>query len=100
MYMYDAVRGKGFKYGHILRLDILGYEDDVGLISDVVNDMTKRVTKITDDTKNDTDMDMNVSLSKTKNLTHHVPGHLNSLSPFENQIHCSLGARRLVIFLS
>ena len=97
MYMYDAVRGKGFKYGHILRLDILGYEDDVGLISDIVNDMTKRVTKITDDTKNDTDMDMDMKVSLSK---HHVPGRLNPLSPFENQIHCSLGARRLVIFLS
>ena len=43
---YDTVRGKGFKCGHILLLDVLSYVDDVTLFSDTVNDMTKRLTKL------------------------------------------------------
>ena len=30
---YDSVKGKGFKCGRILRLDVLGYADDVDLIA-------------------------------------------------------------------
>ena len=65
---YDSVRGKGFKYGRILRLDVLGYADDVALISDTVEDMTRRLTAIADGAK--ADADMCVSLPKT--YTHHV----------------------------
>ena len=65
---YDSVRGKGFKCGRILRLDVLGYADDVALISDTVEDMTRRLTAIADGAK--ADADMCVSLPKT--YTHHV----------------------------
>ena len=66
---YDSVQGKGFKCGNrILRLDVLGYADDVALISGTVEDMTRRLTALADGAKKDADM--NVSLPKT--FTHHV----------------------------
>ena len=65
---YDSVKGKGFKCGRILRLDVLGYADDVALISGDVDDMTRRLTAIADAAK--AEADMNVSLAKT--FTHHV----------------------------
>ena len=60
---YDSVKGKGFKCGRILRLDVLGYADDVALISGDVDDMTRRLTAIADAAK--AEADMNVSLPKT-----------------------------------
>ena len=67
---FDSVRGmhKGFKCGRILRLDVLGYADDVALISDTVEDMTRRLTAIEDGAKEHADM--NVSMPKT--FTQHV----------------------------
>ena len=65
---YDSVRGKGFKCGRILRLDVLGYADDVALISGTVEDMTRRLTAIADGAR--ADADMSVSLPKT--FSHHV----------------------------
>ena len=65
---FDSVRGKGFKCGRILRLDVLGYADDVALISDTAEDMTRRLTTIADGAKEHADM--NVSMPKT--FTQHV----------------------------
>ena len=65
---FDSVRGKGFKCGRILRLDVLGYADDVALISETVEDMTRRLTAIADGAKDHADM--NVSMPKT--FTQHV----------------------------
>ena len=71
---YDSVRGKGFKCGRILRLDVLGYADDVALISGTVEDMTRRLTAIADGAR--ADADMNVSLPKT--FSHHVHKRANA----------------------
>ena len=61
---YDSVQDKGFKCGNrILRLDVLGYADDVTLISGTVDDMTRRLTALADGAKKDADM--NVNLPKT-----------------------------------
>ena len=60
---YDSVKGEGFKCGRILRLDVLGYADDVVLILGDVEDMTRRLTAIADAAK--ANADMNVSLPKT-----------------------------------
>ena len=60
---YDSVKGKGFKCGRTLRLDLLGYAEDVALISGDVDDMTRRLTAIADAAK--AEADMNVSLPKT-----------------------------------
>jgi len=65
---FDSVRGKGFKCGRILRLDVLGYADDVALISSTVEDMTRRLTGIADGARDNADM--NVSMPKT--FTQHV----------------------------
>ena len=62
------VKGKGFKCGRILRLDVLGYADDVALISSTVEDMTRRLTSIANGARDNADM--HVSLPKT--FTHHV----------------------------
>ena len=70
---YDSVRDKGFKCGRILRLDVLGYADDVALISGTVEDMTRRLTAIADGAREDADM--NVSLPKT--FSHHVHKRAN-----------------------
>ena len=51
-----------------MRLDVLGYADDVALISDTVEDMTRRLTAIADGAKEHADM--NVSMPKT--FTQHV----------------------------
>ena len=73
---YDSVRGKGFKCGRILRLDVLGYADDVALISDTVEDMTRSLTTITDGARAERwGADMNVSLLKT--FPHHVHKRAN-----------------------
>ena len=60
---YDSVQGKGFKCGRILRLDVLGYADDVALISSTAEDMTRRLTALADAARENADM--NVSLPKT-----------------------------------
>ena len=65
---YDEVHGKGFKCGRILRLDVLGYADDVALISANVDDMTRRLTAIANASRDNADM--NVSIPKT--FTQHV----------------------------
>ena len=65
---FDSVKGKGFKCGRILRLDVLGYADDVALISSTVEDMTRRLTSIANGARDNADM--HVSLPKT--FTHHV----------------------------
>ena len=67
IHQYDSVKGKGFKCGRILRLDVLGYADDVALISGDVDDMTRRLTAIADAAK--AEADMNVSLPKTFSQT-------------------------------
>ena len=65
---YDDVHGKGFKCGRILRLDVLGYADDVALIAANVDDMTRRLTAIANASRDNADM--NVSIPKT--FTQHV----------------------------
>ena len=65
---YDDVHGKGFKCGRILRLDVLGYADDVALIAANVDDMTRRLTAIANASRDN--VDMNVSIPKT--FTQHV----------------------------
>ena len=65
---YDPVQGKGFKCGRILRLDVLGYADDVALIGPNVEDMTRRLTALANASRDEADMQ--VSMPKT--FTQHV----------------------------
>ena len=55
--------GKGRKCGKVLRIKVLGYADDLALVNNTVEAMTKRLTKIADASKAEADME--VSMPKT-----------------------------------
>ena len=57
---YDTHGGTGVQCGEIFNLRVLGYADDAALIEPAVEDMTKRITALTD-----AEADMHVSTSKT-----------------------------------
>ena len=60
--------GEGVTCGRILKLTILGYTADTALIEGEVDEMTKRLTSLTDSSETETDMKVNM----VKTFTQHV----------------------------
>ena len=63
-----GARGKGMKCGRVFRIKVLGYADDLALVEEGVEEMTRRVTKIADTDLEQADMQVNVD----KTFTQHV----------------------------
>ena len=60
--------GEGVKCGRILEIRVLGYADDAALVERRVEDMTTRLTNLTNASREHADMEMNMS----KTVTQHV----------------------------
>ena len=57
---YD-VQEEGMKCGKILRIKVFGYADDLALVYTMVEQMTTRLTAITNTSKEQADMTVNMS---------------------------------------
>ena len=61
-------KGRGLKCGHILHTKTLGYSDDVVLVTETVEELTDRFSRITDASLVEADMQVNMD----KTLSQHV----------------------------